>query len=275
MGRISGAGGKINIRACSGEYLNLTPPQSRNLAVGSLGPVERPIMEHLSIHYSDNLTGIARAIGKDVRRTLDSLKRLVVRGFVEKKRRGLYRITELGLKNASMIRANKPTNNKPGDSQEKGVDTSPNGGGCSGRVGYVGRFFDNVRGYVGGFYVRGGRCGLVSSLAGFDSLSYFEVTHLLRGFVLEGVVVYSNGCDLGRFNDCVVCAEWRPPAGVVKGNHPASVLRLSKFEFVKAFKALAVVLKQLLPPRQLSDLYRWLGLLWTPRSLIARGGELR
>jgi DNA-binding MarR family transcriptional regulator len=268
---VRGVGGKANNRACSREYLDLTPSQSRNLAVGGLGPVERPILEHLSIHYRDNLTGIARAIGKDVRRVFDSLKRLLVRGFVEKERRGLYKITELGLKIVNMLRAKQPTNNKPGgkpgDSQGKGVDASPNGG-CSGRVGYIGRFFDNVRGYVGDLYVRGGRCGLVSSLAGFDRLSYFEVAHLIRGFVMEGVVViYTNDCDLDRFNDCVTRVEWRPPAGIVKGNPPASVLRLSRFEFVKAFKALAVVLKQLLLPCQLSDLYRWLGGVWGLKPL--------
>ena len=64
------------------------------------------------------------------------------------------------------------------------------------------------------------------------------------------------------FGDCVVRVEWRPPEGVVKSNPPASVLRFSRFEFVKAFKALSLVLKEILLPEDLADLYAWLGRLW-------------
>jgi hypothetical protein len=147
------------------------------------------------------------------------------------------------------------------ESQGKRDGTTPDDG-CGG-VGYVGRFFDNVMGYVGDSFVRSGRDSLLTSLAGFNKLSYFEVTHLVRGFNVDGIVViYVNEGDVGRFGSCVVRVEWRPPGGVVSSNPPASVLRLSRFEFVKAFKALSVVLKELLLPKDLADLYAWLGRRW-------------
>jgi DNA-binding MarR family transcriptional regulator len=257
-------GDGFHSRSDNGEFISLSPCRSRNFAV--IKDVELQILNHLSIYERDNLTSIARALNKDPRRVYDALKRLIKRCFVEKERRGLYKITELGKKILNEIKAiNPPKNSEERKNAKKSQGKSDDTGSdsrCSG-VGYVGRFFDNVKGYIGGSYVQSGRDALLSSLAGFDRLSYFEVTHVVKGFSVEGVVViYTNEGDLERFNDCVTRVEWRPPRGVVKSNPPASVLRLSRFEFVKSFKALTAVLKELLLPDDLADLYAWLGRRW-------------
>jgi DNA-binding MarR family transcriptional regulator len=251
-------------RSDGGGDLSLSSCRSRSLPVVS--DTQFRIMNHLFVYGRDTLTNIARAINKDPRRAYDALKRLIKRCLVEKDERKLYRLTELGLKMLAKVRVVNLSKKSKGEenveSQGKRDGTTPDEG-CGGRVGYVGRFFDNVRGYVGGVFVRSGRGSLVSSLAGFDRVSYFEVTHVVKGLSVEGfVVVYTNDGDVGRFGGCVVRVEWRPPEGVVKSNPPASVLRLSRFEFVKAFKALAVVLKELLLPDDLADLYAWLGRRW-------------
>jgi DNA-binding MarR family transcriptional regulator len=264
-GNVRGKRGAASMpRSDEGEDLNLSPCRSRSLAVVS--DTQFSILNHLFVYGKDNLTNIARALNKDRRRVYDSLKRLVERCFVEKDGK-LYRLTELGLKMLSRARVvnlskNREEKNNIKSSQGKAQDTSPHGR-CGGSVGYVGRYFDNVRGYVGSSYVQSGRDVLVSGLAGFDRLSYFEITHLVRGFVVEGVVVvYTNEGDLGWFDDCVARVEWRPPEGVVGSNPPASVLRLGRFEFTKAFKALSIVLGELLLPDDLADLYAWLGRRW-------------
>jgi DNA-binding MarR family transcriptional regulator len=249
--------------------LSLSPCQSRSLPV--ISDTQFMILNYLFVHGRDTLTNIARAINRDRRRVYDALKRLIKRCFVEKDERKMYRLTELGLKMLAKVRVVNLSKNIKGEgnveSQGKRDGTTPDEG-CGG-VGYVGRFFDNVRGYVGGVFVQSGRGSLVSSLAGFDGLSYFEVVHVIRGFNVEGIIViYTNDDDLRLFGDCVVRVEWRPPEGVVKSNPPASVLRLSRFEFVKAFKALSLVLKELLLPEDLADLYAWLGRRW---RLVGRG----
>jgi predicted transcriptional regulator len=231
------------------------------------------ILNYLFVNGRDTLTNMARALDMDRRRAYDALKRLIRRCFVEKDEKKRYSLTELGLKMLAKVRVvNLSKNSKKGDnmrSQGKRNDTIPDGG-CGG-VGYVGRFFDNVRGYVGGVFVQSSRGALLTSLAGFDVVSYFEVAHVVKGFSMEGVVViYTNDDDPGLFGGCVVRVEWRPPEGVVKGNPPASVLRLSRFEFVKAFKAFSLVLKELLLPEDLADLYAWLGRRWR-----LMGGEKR
>jgi DNA-binding MarR family transcriptional regulator len=251
-------------RSDEGEDLNLSSCRSRNLAIVS--NVQFEILNHLFVYGKDTLTGIAKALNRDRRRVYDSLKRLVERCLVEKDKRKMYKLTEQGLKILAKVRVvnlskNHEKKNSERNSQGASEDTTPDG--RCGRVGYVGRFFDNVRGWVGGSYVQSGRDALISSLVGFDKVSYFEVAHVVRGFNVEGViVVYTNEDDLGRFGGCVVRVEWRPPEGVVSGNSPASVLRLSRFEFVKGFKALAVILKELLLPDDLADLYVWLGRRW-------------
>jgi DNA-binding MarR family transcriptional regulator len=250
-------------RSDEGEDLSLSSCRSRSLPIVS--DTQFRIMNHLFIYGRDTLTNIARAINKDPRRVYDALKRLIERCLVEKDEKKLYRLTELGLKMLAKVRVVNLSKKSKGEgnveSQGKRDGTTPDDG-CGG-VGYVGRFFDNVMGYVGDSFVRSGRDSLLTSLAGFDKLSYFEVTHLVRGFNVDGIVViYVNEGDVGRFGSCVVRVEWRPPGGVVSSNPPASVLRLSRFEFVKAFKALSVVLKELLLPKDLADLYAWLGRRW-------------
>ncbi len=250
-------------RSDEGGNLSFSSCRSRSLPVVS--DLQFRILNYLLVYGKDTLTNIARALDIDRRRTYDALKRLMKRCFVEKDEKKRYRLTELGLKMLAKVRVVNlsQSSRREGNvkSQGKPDDTTPDER-CGG-AGYGGRFFDNVRGWVGGVYVQSDRGSLVSSLAGFDRVSYFEVTHLVKGFSVEGfIVIYTNEGDLGQFGDCVVRVEWRPPEGVVSGNPPASVLRLSRFEFVKGFKALAVVLRELLLPEDLADLYAWLGRRW-------------
>jgi predicted transcriptional regulator len=251
-------------RSDEGGDLSLSSCRPRSFAV--VGDVQFNILNYLFVYGRDNLVNISRALGIDPRRAYDSLKRLMKRCFV-RKRRGLYELTELGLKmlnNIQVVNLSKKREEESGekDSQGNREDTRSDGG-CSGIVKYGGRYFDNVRGWVGGRYVQSGRDSLLSSLAGFDKVSYFEIAHLVRGFNVEGIIViYTNEDDLRRLGDCTVRVEYRPPSGVVGSNPPASVLRLGRFEFVKGFKALAVVLKELLLPKDLADLYAWLGRRW-------------
>jgi len=71
-------------------------------------------------------------------------------------------------------------------------------------------------------------------------------------------VVYSSRGDGGAS----VRVEYRPPKNFVKLNGVASALRMSKHELVEAFKALAIVLREVLVARELSRLYEWLSGTW-------------
>lgn len=259
----------FNSESGSGEDLSLSSCQSRILPV--VGDLQFMVLNHLFIYGRDTPTGISRALGIDPRRAHDALKRLMRRCFVRKRGR-LYELTKLGLKmlnNIKVIELSKKREEKNSEKDTQGNGEGTSSDGVCGGIRYVGRFFDNVRGYVGGVFVQSGRDTLLSSLAGFDRVSYFEVAHVVGGFSVEGVVViYTNDGDLGRFGGCVVRVEWRPPHGVVGGNPPAAVLRLARHEAVKAFKALSLVLRELLLPGDLADLYAWLGRRW---GLMSRG----
>jgi hypothetical protein len=135
-----------------------------------------------------------------------------------------------------------------------------------GRVGYLGLFLDNVRWFgLDGRWHQLPRAKLLR-LGDLDpgwSVGYAEVTHVVGDLVLDGVVVvYTNAEDLGRFGTGAVRVEYRPPRGFVRGRGVASTLLLAKYELVKAFRALAVVLGEVLSRGRLSDLYSWLGRLW-------------
>jgi len=139
--------------------------------------------------------------------------------------------------------------------------------GCFGGVGgfgYVGVFFDNVRwvGFGGGFHQLG-RGGLFTYGQLPDGVRYFEVTHVVGGDVLDGVVViYSNVEDFNRFKKPSVRVEWRPPSGYVRKNGVANTVHYAKHELVKAFKSLAIVLKNVMTPRELGKLFNWLTWAW-------------
>ena len=130
------------------------------------------------------------------------------------------------------------------------------------RPSYGGVFFDNVRYRVAGKPCRTRRDEVMrpEHLGVADSVSYLEVGHWVGGLAMDGVVVlYSNPEDGGR-----VRVEWRPPRGFVKGNGVASARRASARYLEVAFKAIAVVLREELPPRRLSRLFDWLFKLWAP-----------
>lgn len=133
-----------------------------------------------------------------------------------------------------------------------------------GFLGYVGVFFDNVR-WVGfdGFLHGLGRGRLLTYGRLPDGVRYFEVTHVVSGDVLDGVVViYSNVEDFSRFGKPSVRVEWRPPSGYVRKNGVANTVHYAKHELIKAFKSLATVLKNVMTPKELNKLFNWLSWTW-------------
>ena len=136
----------------------------------------------------------------------------------------------------------------------------------AGRPRYLGLYLDNVRWFgLDGRWHQRPRSGLLRP-GGLDPgwrVGYAEVAHVVGNLVLDGVVVvYTNTEDLGRFGTGAVRVEYRPPSGYVRRSGLASALLLAKYELVKTFKALAVVLREQLAPKRLSELYTWLGGLW-------------
>ena len=135
-----------------------------------------------------------------------------------------------------------------------------------GRPRYLGLFLDNLRWFgLDGRWHQLPRSGLLG-LGGLDpewSVAYSEVAHVVGNLVLDGVVVvYTNAEDFRRFGAGAVRVEYRPPSGYVRRRGLASTLLLAKYELVKAFKALAVVLGEVLSARKLLELYSWIGALW-------------
>ena len=238
---------------------------------GFLGDLEYAILSHYvgSGFAVDSLSSIARSVGVDVRRVYDAVKRLVSRGFLERVRRGTYRLTEaggkalvkLGVRRLSgRVRQGKPDGTGGATALPAALPSSRALPG--GRPAYGGAFYDNVRYYVGGVYQRTGRDEVMSprDLSVADSVSYLEVGYWVRNLVVGGVVVvYSNLGD-----GYATRVEWRPPRGYVKENGVASTLRLAKRELASAFRAVAIVLGEVLSPRELSGLYGWLSQLWAP-----------
>jgi hypothetical protein len=132
--------------------------------------------------------------------------------------------------------------------------------------GYLGLYLDNLRWRgLDGRYRQLPRSRLLRP-GGLDPewrVAYAEVTHVVGSVVLDGVVVvYTNAEDFGRFGTGAVRVEWRPPSGYVGRNGLASTLLLAKHELVKAFKAMTVVLGEVLPARKLLELYSWIGRVW-------------
>ena len=237
-----------------------------------LGDLEFRILSYYvnSGFVVDSLSAIARSINADVRRVYDAVKRLVLRGFLEKVRRGAYRITEAGRQAVMKLKVrklskkskeNKENGNTREASQGKPQGTGGGLGGFGGvGVGWGGLFLDNVRWWCGGRFYQLGRgwvLGLGDLVFG-DRVSYCEVGHWVDGLGLDGVVVvYSNAEDGGR-----VRVEWRPPSGFVARNGVASAVRYGGREFVKAFKALAVVVRESVSRRELERLFRWVEWAW-------------
>jgi hypothetical protein len=135
-----------------------------------------------------------------------------------------------------------------------------------GRPGYLGLYLDNVRwfGLDGGWHqLPRSRLLRPGDLDPGWRVGYAEVTHVVGNLVLDGVVVvYTNAEDFSRFGTGAVRVEYRPPSGYVRRSGLASALLLAKYELVKAFRALAVVLGEVLPRKRLLGLYTWLGGLW-------------
>jgi len=136
------------------------------------------------------------------------------------------------------------------------------GVGVGGVVGYAGLWVDNGRYYAPYVSkpVRQGR-GVLWSLGMFseaECVVYFEVAHVVTNLVFDGVVVvYTNVEDFERFGTVATRVEWRPPSGFVKKRGVSAALRKSLEEYVKAFKALWIVLINNLSKKQIAELLRW------------------
>jgi hypothetical protein len=215
---------------------------------------------------------------KDSKTAYVYIQRLVRRGVLQRVGRGIYRVVHEVVQKLLKLPIRRLRVRKSKQSVSNSVVRFSKGtrclgglvggcvgvGGVVGGFGYVGVFFDNVR-WVG---FGGGLCQLGrGGLLGFGGLPggvrYFEVAHAVSGVVLDGVVVvYSNVEDFGRFGKPSVRVEWRPPKGFVRRNGVAGTVHYARHEFVKAFKSLAVVLKEVLSPKELGRLFNWLSWRW-------------
>jgi hypothetical protein len=230
------------------------------------------------------------------------VRRLVVKGVLQRVGRGIYRVVHEVIQKLlrlpvrklsngrrvrnskqvvsdSVVRFSKWTRGLNGNLSGGlggglvGVGGSVGGGGCvGGGLGYVGLFFDNVRWFGGdGCLHQLGRDELLSYGSLPDDVRYFEVTHVVSGDVLDGVVViYTNVEDFDRFKKPSTRVNWLPPSGFVRHNGVAPTVHYAKHEFIKAFKFLAVVLKEELPVRELNKLFSWLSWTWFRTKLSER-----
>ncbi len=272
---VYGDGGRL-IKVSHGEVLDAT---GSTRAPSWIGDKLARILEHL-LNLTEVMPSWLKAQGfvKDRRQAYVYMQRLARLGVLEKTERyGVYRVRhdviarllQLPVRRISegIARARqKPQLLANGGGVRR---ASPCGLVVPRGVRYVGLFVDNVRGVRGGRYVPfpAGRGVLleVRDLGLFyGSVSYFEVTHVVGGVVLDGqVVVYSNPGDVGWFGPCVR-VEWRPPGGFVSSSGVRGTLQRSRVELLGAWVALSVVLGRGLglSRRCLSGLYGWLGRLW-------------
>ena len=128
-------------------------------------------------------------------------------------------------------------------------------------VGYGGLWIDNARYFdVWGVFRQLPRVvlGSLGMFSEAERVVYFEATHVVTNAVLDGVIViYSNVEDFERFGSASVRVEWRPPSGFVKRRGVAATLRKALEEYVKAFKALWIVLINNLSKKQVLQLLKW------------------
>jgi hypothetical protein len=245
---------------------------STDYSVRWLGDREVEMLAHLSAFERFSPRDLVPYFCSNRKVAYNYVQRLVRKGLAERVARGVYRlrreVVEELLRKTSIRRISggrKPR--KLGvrllDDSRAAVPTSfLNGGGLS----YYGLFLDNVRWYdPDGQYHQLPRSKLlrVSDPEPGSRLVYSEITHVVGGETLGGVVVvYTNPEDFGRFGVSTVRVEWRPPSGYVARNGLASAILMSKEELVKAFKALATVLGEVLDGARLRRLYGWLGRAW-------------
>lgn len=229
---------------------------------------------------------------KDSKTAYVYIQRLIKKGVLQKTGWGTYKVIHEAIKKLLKLPVRKVSTGKK-EKKEK-VVRKPEGtrglevggglgggvgvggvfggslfvGGGFGSLGYVGLYFDNVRwvGFDGRLHqLERGRLLAYGQLP--DGVRYFEVAHVVSGDVLDGVVViYTNVEDFSRFGKPSVRVEWRPPSNYVRRNGVANAVHYGKHELVKAFKSLAVVLKNVMTPRELSGLFNWL--LWVWRGSI-------
>ncbi|MEM1876944.1 MAG: hypothetical protein QXH21_09195 [Ignisphaera sp.] len=178
-----------------------------------------------------------------------SVKSLVSRGVVEKVRRGLYRITDKALKllDEAVVFNRKKYMKKP----------EPNNGGSftvqgtRGSRGFVGLFFDNVRGVLGGRRVFGDRGGFLRDvdLGAFSDVSYLEFrvstgSDFLRD--LGQIVLYNSCGEVGLGRGFVVCGdvlEWRPPSGLVRRLGVVNARRVFRDVLLRGFAVYLLALR--------------------------------
>ena len=224
---------------------------------GWIGDLEYRVLEVLFGYRLFKPHYIYKALGISPQKTHVVLLRLMRRGIVERVSHGLYRVVVDLSKLLAKVKVRRLSVRKTEDIRVSSCVPV-----CSGCVGYLGLFFDDVRYYVGGVFFRQPRGGLWSCwhVPSVDEFSYGEVCHLVGGLEVHGaVVVYSNFREDGFDR---VRVEFRPPSGFVRRNGLAGAVRFSIGNFVNAWRALCVVLREHLSNRLLGYLVNWLLGLW-------------
>ena len=248
-----------------------------------ISDVEEKLFTYLlSFEYIEPNYLVKDSFCKDRKSAYVYVRRLESKGVLKKVKRGIYKVNHNTIykllhlpvkKVKTPFRKEEKTTKEPvrpvrqaNDTRVGSVGFGVGGVGFGGGFGYLGLFFDNVRwlGFDGLFHQLGRSCLL--GLSGLDlgfRTTYCEVTHVVGGGVVDGVVViYSNVEDFSRFGRPVVRVEYRPPSGYVKRNGIASTLLYAKEELIKAFKSLVVVLKEVLSTDKLLELLNWTSWVW-------------
>jgi len=236
-----------------------------------LGPTQHKLLQFIANFKYVEPKHLVPSFAKDRKVAYVYIKRLEKLGVVKKIRRGLYRVIHSNL--AKLLHLPVRNISKPRDSatkQSSGVrqanSTSSAGFARSPSLSYAGLFLDNLRYRCYGKYHQLGRSSLLSlcSVNSDCGVSYCEVTHIVSNDFIDGVVVvYSNVEDFERFSAPCMRVEYRPPKNFVKRNGVASTIRFSKYMFIKAFKALALVLSSILTRSEAVELFKWLSSLWS------------
>jgi len=160
----------------------------------------------------------------DKRRINDVLKRLVMKGLIEKVQRGLYKVVDR-LRLIQLI------------IDKHGYDIQYNMPKV--RINVDGPFLDNLDAYtVSGRRVRGDRVDReFKQLVFFSKINYAEVLYKAEGAEMFGVLVIYK-------KDGKVRVEWRPPKGYVKRNGIESALRMYWEMVLEAFRTLLHMILQ-------------------------------
>ena len=187
----------------------------------------------------------------DKRRINDVLKRLVMKGLIEKVQRGLYKVVDRLRLIQLIIDKAKHKLTQRSRKNETRKDSHETRSACAShgydiqynmpkvRINVDGPFLDNLDAYtVSGRRVRGDRVDReFKQLVFFTKINYAEVLYKAEGAEMFGVLVIYK-------KDGKVRVEWRPPKGYVKRNGLESALRMYWEMVLEAFRTLLHMILQ-------------------------------